>query len=53
MAEKWICKKRVFKDTWIKKLHGDKFMQITDGTIPGLYLRQWLNLSMDMRHWLK
>lgn len=39
MAEKWICKKRVFKDTWIKKLHGDKFMQITDGTIPGLYLR--------------
>ena len=39
MAEKWICKQRIFKDTWIRKLHGDKFMQISDGTIPGLYLR--------------
>lgn len=39
MSEKWICEKRIFKDTWIRALHSDTNMQITDGTIPGLYLR--------------
>lgn len=39
MSEKWICERRIFRDTWIRTLRSDKNMQITDGTIPGLYLR--------------
>lgn len=39
MATKWICEKRLFKDTWIKNLTSDTRMQISDGSVPGLYLR--------------
>ena len=39
METKWIFDKRLFKDTWIKQLSSDCNMQITDGSIPGLYLR--------------
>ena len=41
MAEEkvWICKKRAFKDTWINQLVSESNMQISDGTVPGLYLR--------------
>ncbi len=39
MSKKWICQKRIFKDTWIRSLKSESNMQITDGTIPGLYLR--------------
>ena len=39
MAIKWNCEKRLFKDTWIKTLSSDKYLQISDGSIPGLYLR--------------
>lgn len=41
MSEKWICKKRAFKDTWIERLEADANMQISDGNIPGLYLRYY------------
>ena len=39
MKDKWVFEKRMFKETWIKQLSSDKCMQITDGTVPGLYLR--------------
>lgn len=39
MATKWICEKRLFKESWIKTLSSDCKMQISDGSIPGLYLR--------------
>ena len=39
MATKWICEKRLFKDTWIRNLSSDCRMQISDGSVPGLYLR--------------
>ena len=39
MTTKWICEKRLFKDTWIKNLTSDTRMQISDGSVPGLYLR--------------
>ena len=41
MKEKWIFEKRIFKETWIKQLTSDKKMQISDGSIPGLYLRYY------------
>lgn len=41
MSEKWLCKTRAFKDSWIERLTGDVNMQISDGTIPGLFLRYY------------
>ena len=41
MKEKWVFEKRLFKDTWIKQLSSDKCMQITDGSVPGLYMRYY------------
>lgn len=41
MSEKWICKKRAFKETWIDRLSSDVNLQISDGTIPGLFLRYY------------
>ena len=45
MATKWQCEKRIFKDTWIRNLNADTNMQITDGAIPGLYLRYSKNTN--------
>ena len=39
MTDTWVCSKRIFKDTWIKTLRSKSRLQITDGTVPGLYLR--------------
>ena len=39
METKWVCAKRLFKDTWIKNLTSENRMQISDGSVPGLYLR--------------
>lgn len=36
---KWVCTKRQFRETWIRGLKSKDHMQISDGTIPGLYLR--------------
>ena len=41
MKENWIFEKRMFKETWIKQLTSDSKMQISDGSIPGLYLRYY------------
>lgn len=41
MRTKWQCTTRIFKDQWIKCLDGTCNMQISDGTIPGLYLRYY------------
>lgn len=39
MAEQWKCYTKPFRDTWIHLLHSDVNLQISDGTIPGLFLR--------------
>lgn len=39
MANLWSRSKRPFRDTWIRCLKSDKNLQISDTTIPGLYLR--------------
>lgn len=39
MKQKWIFEKRLFKDTWIRQLSSDLPMQISDGSVPGLYMR--------------
>ena len=39
MSSKWVCEKRLFKETWIRTFSSDMNTQITDGSIPGLYLR--------------
>ena len=36
---KWQCTTKAFRDAWIKTLANIHNMQITDGTIPGLFLR--------------
>ena len=36
---KWLCEKRQFRESWIQGLRSKEHMQISDGTIPGLYLR--------------
>lgn len=41
MATQWIFQKRLFKDTWIKQLSSEQPMQVSDGSIPGLYLRYY------------
>ena len=41
MQTTWQCATRVFRDTWIKTLTGPCNMQISDSTIPGLYLRYY------------
>lgn len=41
MRTEWQCTTRLFKDQWIKCLDGTCNMQISDGTIPGLYLRYY------------
>ena len=41
MSSIWMCGKRVFKDSWIRKLDAVVNMQISDGSIPGLYLRYY------------
>lgn len=41
MRTKWQCTTRIFKDQWIKCLDSTCNMQISDGTIPGLYLRYY------------
>lgn len=35
----WVCMTRPFRDNWIGALKSDDYMQITDGTIPGFYMR--------------
>ena len=37
--QQWKCSTRQFRDTWIGCLKADSNLQISDGTIPGLYLR--------------
>ncbi len=37
----WQCATKVFKDNWIKTLTNSCNMQISDSTIPGLYLRYY------------
>lgn len=37
----WQCTKKQFKEGWLKTLVNTHNMQITDGTIPGLYLRYY------------
>ena len=39
MEHKWTCSKRIFKDTWINNLVAENRLQISDGVVPGLYLR--------------
>ena len=39
MKQNWIFEKRLFKDTWIRQLSSDLPMQISDGSVPGLYMR--------------
>ena len=39
MAEQWKCYTKPFRDTWIHLLHSDVNLQVSDGTIPGLFLR--------------
>lgn len=39
MAEHWKCYTQPFRDTWIRLLHSDTNLQISDGTVPGLFLR--------------
>lgn len=39
MAEQWKCYTKLFRDTWIHLLHSDVNLQVSDGTIPGLFLR--------------
>lgn len=41
MGVTWQCATKVFKDGWIKTLVGTCNMQISDSTIPGLYLRYY------------
>jgi len=36
---KWKCYTKTFRDTWIHLLDSDENLQISDGTIPGLFLR--------------
>ena len=36
---KWICEKRQFRESWIQGLKSRDHLQISDGTVPGLYLR--------------
>lgn len=36
---KWVCAKRQFRESWIHGLKSESHMQISDGTVPGLYLR--------------
>ena len=35
----WKCYTKPFRDTWIHTLTSDENLQISDGTIPGLFLR--------------
>ena len=37
----WMCTKRVFKDSWVKKIDAAINLQISDGSVPGLYLRYY------------
>ena len=39
MAEQWKCYTKAFRDTWIRLLNSDINLQVSDGTIPGLFLR--------------
>ena len=39
MAEQWKCYTKPFWDTWVHLLHSDVNLQVSDGTIPGLFLR--------------
>ena len=41
MKTKWVFEKRMFKDTWVKQLSSKDCMQISDGSVPGLYLRYY------------
>ena len=39
MEKQWKCYTQAFRDTWIRVLRSDVNLQISDGTIPGLFLR--------------
>lgn len=39
MPTQWKCSKRPFKDTWIRAIRSDCNLQISDTTIPGLFMR--------------
>ena len=39
MGKIWKCEKRLFKDHWIKNIRSTHKLQITDGSVPGLYMR--------------
>lgn len=39
MAITWECYKKPFKDQWIRVLKAETNQQISDTTIPGLYMR--------------
>ena len=39
MAITWECYKKPFKDQWIRMLKAETNQQISDTTIPGLYMR--------------
>ena len=39
MANQWKCYTQAFRDTWIRSLRSDVNLQISDGGIPGLFLR--------------
>jgi len=41
MRMQWQCATKVFKDQWLKNLVSTCNMQISDSTIPGLYLRYY------------
>ena len=56
---KWLCSKRQFRETWISTLKSDTHLQISDGTVPGLYLRYspgtnhirfYLGCRIDFKH---
>lgn len=39
MSTQWKCYTKPFRDTWIRVLRSDVNLQISDGTVPGLFLR--------------
>ena len=39
MEKQWKCYTQAFRDTWIRVLRSDVNLQISDGTITGLFLR--------------
>lgn len=39
MGNVWKCERRLFKQSWVSNICSEHKLQITDGSVPGLYLR--------------